>query len=183
MYGPVGNALRNGILSPLNLFFDGPHPWHLQGFFRWWTLPPTIPIMPSCIYRNSSDQPILKTLYNHQHLSCHYPYFTSIQQQHMNHCLVYHLPCPYHRSCLFQLLFHHYPPPYGLLTILVQGCPVTIIVFNSVAQLQEGRCGIHRLRVHTDDQHTVFKTVLEGLPLPPPLLLDLAPIQVIVVVI
>ena len=141
----VINVLQNGGLNPLNVFFDGTNPFHLQGFFHWWPFPPTVPRMPSYLYRNFSGHPIMKTLYNRQHHSHNHPALIPINQQRLNHRLVYHRLCPHLHSCLPQYCCHQFPPPSGLLKILVHGRPVAVIVCNCAAHLQEGLCGIHWL--------------------------------------
>ena len=112
---------------------------------------------------------MMKTLQNRQYLSHHHPVLTPIQQHRLNHRLVHHRTYTHHLYCLHKYLCHHYPPPSGLIKILVQGRPVIEIVYICAAQLQEGCCGIHCLRVHTDNHPTGLKTVLEYLLPSPPL--------------
>ena len=100
-----------------------------------------------------------------------------------DHRLVHHLPCLHHRSCLhkYSTTIPHRHQVFFILFYL--GCPVDVILCNCAAQVQEGRFGIHCLQFHTIDHPTGLKTVLEGLPSPPPLLPKPALILVLMAVI
>ena len=174
---------RNGGLSTLNSVFDGPQPCHLQGLLHWWPFQPAVPITLNCLSSNSSSHPMTKPLYNYQHCSWHQLALTPIQKHRLNHRILNNRPCLHCPYCLCKYLLHHHPSPPGLLKIMVQCCTVVVIVCNGVAQIREGCCSIHWLRVHTDEHYTGIKIVLEGLPLTPPLITKTALIWGVVAVI
>ena len=53
--GMTGNVRHNGGLPPMNVLFDGPQLFHLQGFLHWCPLPYDVPSTSRCISCNFSD--------------------------------------------------------------------------------------------------------------------------------
>ena len=123
----IHNIFCNGSLRPPNKLLHWPQYRRLQGLCHRWPIPPPLPNYLGWNPCYVKIHPKLEPLQQLQHRLHKYLTIAPAKKHRLKYYLVYHHPCPHHRSRLCQQLLHHSPPPLRLPQITVQGRPIYFV--------------------------------------------------------